>query len=198
MREGAVKRVRLAARLSVALAAVLLVLIAPGAGPSPAVASCAPARPVAEAVRRGDIVFVGTVTRLENAGRWITVRVEERWRALVPIPDVVTIRGGPEAGAATSVDRTYLQGRYLFIVTAGPESFLDDACSATTPWTDDLARLRTAGVSPAPEVAGNEAPRLLDQLDLVPVAALVAALLIAVTAYLFILRARRRPPDWMR
>lgn len=179
------------------LVALLLVF---GTGPAvdPVLASCAPPRPIEESLLLADVVVVGTVTKLENSGRWITVKVEERWRGPESIPATIRVRGGPEPGAGTSVDRVYVQARYLLFLTGGPESFSDNACSATVIWTDDLAALRPPGVSPAPAVVANAPPGLLDQVDLLPVAALLGALAIALVSYGLILRGRRRPPDWVR
>jgi hypothetical protein len=88
--------------------------------------------------------------------------------------------------------------RYLFIVQPGSGFLIDDACSGTTAWTDDLAFYRPPDVSPAPAVVGDAPLGPFDRIDAVPVAALLAALVIAVVSYVFILRARRRPPDWRR
>jgi hypothetical protein len=182
----------------VALAAALLLAIGPGPTTPTALAACPSPMPIKESFLRADVVVVGTVTHLENFGRWITIRVEERWRAPESLSDTIAVRAGPGPGSATSVDRVYEQGRYLFFLTNGPEYFVDNACTATTLWTDDLAPLRPTGVVPAPTVVENQPPGAFDSLDLLPVAALIGALAIVLVSYLFILRARRRPPDWMR
>ena len=195
---GAMVRGSTGRRLHGALAVLLAAVLQAGPGAIPARASCVAPPPIEDAVRAGEVVFVGTVIHLENGGRWIAVRVEERWRSISPLPDVVEIRAGPEPGAATTIDRVYATGRYLFVVTPGPGYLVDNACTATRPWSQDLAALRPDGVSPAPQVEADAPPGPLDDLDVVPVAALFAALLVAIVAYLFILRARSRPPDWMR
>ncbi|MCJ7709436.1 MAG: hypothetical protein MUQ32_01265, partial [Chloroflexi bacterium] len=133
-----------------------------------------------------------------NGGRWITLRVEERWRGPQSMPDTISVRAGPEPGASTSVDRVFGEGRYLFVLTGGPETFTDNACSATTVWTDDLAALRPSGVSPAADVVAGKPMGPLDLDVIVPLAALIGALAIALISYLLILRSRGRPPDWMR
>ena len=179
-------------------AAALALLLLSVVGSLPARASCASPEPIEQAVRGGDVVFVGTVTGLENGGRWVTVRVEERWRSSVTLQDAVAIRGGPAAGSATSIDRVYVAARYLFVVTPGPEYFVDNACTPTRLWSRDLALLRPDGVPPAPEVATNAPAGALDELDLVPVAGLIGALLVAVVSYILILRSRRKPADWIR
>jgi len=110
----------------------------------------------------------------------------------------VDVHGGPEPGTATSIDRIYATTRYLFVVRHGDGVLEDDQCTATTAWTPDLARLRPIDVSPAADVVANTASTRIDLEPLLPVVALVGALVIAVIAYVFILRARQRPPDWMR
>jgi hypothetical protein len=169
--------------------------------PAPAVvrASCVPPPPLDEAILSGEVVFVGTVTGLESEDRWATVVVEERWNGAGDLPGTVQVRGGPEPGAATSLDRTYADGtRYLFFTTRGTGFLEDNACSSTQPWTDELAQHRPPGVSPAPAVEAGEPVGGLDTGDVVVVAGLVLALLVAIVAYLLILRARQRPPDWIR
>ena len=171
----------------------------PALGGVPGVAaSCATTPSIEDAVLLGDVVFVGTVLRTDNLGRWATVRVEERWRGARDLAGTVEVHGGPGPGTSTSIDRIYSPGRYLFVVGNGPGYLEDNDCTATTPWTDALASLRPIDVSPAPDVVSDTAVSELDLDRVLPVAALGAALLIAVLAYLVILRARRRPPDWFR
>ena len=167
-------------------------------GAAPVAASCATTPSVGDAVTLGDVVFVGTVLRTENGGRWATVRVEERWKGARDLADTVAVHGGPDPGSSTTLDQVYSPGRYLFVVRNGQGFLVDDQCTATTPWTDDLARLRPAGVSPDPDVVANAQVSELDIRQFMPLAALAGALIVAVMAYLIILRARRRPPDWMR
>jgi hypothetical protein len=169
------------------------------ARPAGAFAACATApQPAEDAVLFGDVVFVGTVLRTENEGRWPTVRVEERWRGAGGLADTVVVRGGPEPGTATAVDRAYLPGRYLFVVENQGGVLVDTACSATQRWTDDLAPLRPAGVTPAAAELPTDPLGSIDPGALAAVAGLLVALLIAIVAYLWVLRARRRPPDWVR
>lgn len=197
---GAVRVIRVAA-VPVLTVALLLRLGLPGAtllSPATAVASCASQVPIKDGLARAQVVFVGTVIYLENGDRWAVVSVEERWRGADGLGPTVEVHGGPDAGTQTGVDRTYEPRRYLFAVDAGTGYLVDDACTATTPWTDDLARLRPAGVAAAPGLAVST-PFADVNLDIVlPVGAMLIALLIAVASYLVILRSRRRPPDWIR
>lgn len=187
-----------AARIAGSLLMALFLVFGAGPAVDPVLASCAPPRPIEESLLLADVVVVGVVTQVENSGRWITVKVEERWRGPESLPETIRVRGGPEPGAATSVDRVFVQARYLLFLTGGPATFTDNACSATAVWTDQLAALRPAGVSPAPDVVTDAPPGWLDQVNLLPVLALLGALAIALVSYGLILRGRRRPPDWVR
>ena len=172
----------------------------PGRSPPGAVlAACATApQPAEDAVLFGDVVFVGTVLRSENEGRWPTVRVEERWKGASGLADTVVVRGGPEPGTATATDRTYLPGRYLFIVENQNGVLADDACSGTRAWTDELVSLRPPGVTPAAVELPTDPLGSINPGQLAAIALLLFALLVAIVAYLYVLRARRRPPDWIR
>jgi hypothetical protein len=185
---------------SVAAVAVLVAAALAMLGvPSSVLAACATAPQSAEdAVFFGDVVFVGTVLRTENEGRWPTVRVEERWKGADALADTVVVRGGPEPGAATTTDRTYLPGRYLFVVDNQGGVLVDSACTGTQAWTEDLAALRPANVAPAAVELPTDPLGSIDPGQVAAVAGLLVALLVAIVAYLYVLRARRRPPDWLR
>jgi hypothetical protein len=185
-------------------AALVAIMVALGGwlgawpGASTAAGSCASVPSIDDALLFGDIVFVGSVVGLENDDRWATVSVEERWRGADAVPDTVVVHGGPEAGTATSVDRVYQPTRYLFVVSQGAGFLVDDACSATRVWSADLASYRPAAVSAAPAVVAGSIVTVIDPAAIALVAALVLALLVAIVAYIVILRARGRPPGWMR
>jgi hypothetical protein len=185
-------------RAAVAVALASGALLGTAAAPPSAAADCAPIVSLEEAILFADTVFVGSVTQLENSGRWATVRVEERWKGARDLPDTVQVRGGPEPGTASSVDRKFMPGRYLFFVRPGLGYLEDNGCSATTSWTDDLAVLRPAGVTAGTDVVTGTQVTEFDLDPYLPIAALALALIVAVIAYLVVLRARNRPPDWMR
>jgi len=203
VRLGRVRRVGRSLGLGFGLALALLPLVL-SAGPmalvrpAVAIASCAGTPSIEDAVRFGDVVVVGSVVKLENDDRWATVQVEERWRGARDVPDTIEVHGGPEPDASTTTDRTFQLTRYLFVLTRGDGFYADDACTATRIWTPDLATYRPAGVSPAPGVEAGSKVTAIDPGAIALVAALLLALLIAIVAYIVILRARRRPPDWMR
>lgn len=185
--------------LVVAVALVALAFGVSLARPMTVLAACPTApQPAEDAVLFGDVVFVGTVLRSENEGRWPTVRVEERWKGAAGLADTIVVRGGPEPGTATATDRTYLPGRYLFVVRNENGVLADDGCSGTQAWTDELVPLRPAGVTPAATELPTDPLGSINPADLAAVAGLLFALLVAIVAYLYVLRARRRPPDWIR
>ena len=187
--------VRLGATIGIGLLVAMAWLGFVGRSPSSVASSCVEPSSPADAVMFGRVVFVGTTLKLQNLDRWATVRVDERWRGADQLPDVVEVHGGAGSDFATLSDRSYAPGRYLFVVEHGNGFLVDNACSGTVAWNDGLASFRPSGVEPAP-VAGQGGP--FSNPDLVPVAALLVALLIAVVSYLLILRSRNRPPDWMR
>ena len=187
---------------SLAIGAALVLALLPGSSavirPPVALASCAATPSIADAVLFGDVVVVGSVVKLANDDRWATVRVEERWRGARDVPDTIEVHGGPEVTASTTSDRTFQPTRYLFVLTPGDGFYVDNACTATQLWTPDLASYRPAGVTPAADVVAGSQPTTIDPGAIALVAVLLLALLIAIVAYIVILRARRRPPDWMR
>ncbi|MDH3398805.1 MAG: hypothetical protein OEM81_13380 [Acidimicrobiia bacterium] len=118
-------------------------------------ASCAEAVPIEQALAEAQTVFVGRVTDLQYDGRLAAFLVEDVWKGEVNGTTVVS--GGPslsELQAAreqgqdvfTSVDRSYAAGeRYLVISYGGDgQVLLDNACSATQPFADDLTQYRPA------------------------------------------------------
>lgn len=169
------------------------------AGPfAAAAASCLPPADLGLAIASGEVVVVGIVDRLENNGRWATVRVEERWYGAGAVGGTVLVRGGPEPGTATSSDRTFTSGaRYLFVTTSGNGYLTDNQCTVTRPWSAELSRYRPRGVEPVADRPPAE-PAFALPPELVPVIALFTALIVVIVAYRVILVARRRPPDWMR
>ncbi len=110
-------------------------------GPASAVL-CGDRPPLDQVIARADAAFVGTVESLTNDDRWAQVRVEDIWRGPVVTPSV-EVRGGQEPGVWSSADRTYLAGeRYLFVLDVRGGLFVDDTCSSTTAWVQELMRFR--------------------------------------------------------
>ena len=182
---------------ALAVALSVAALLVPGLATAPVAADCAFVATVPDAQSTRDIVFVGTVVKLENDNRWATVLVNERWQNADGLPDTVLVHGGPGPGIVSSTERGYTQGRYLFDVTNLGPYLEDTSCSATSLWSDDLARYRPSNVVQTSSSSGSPLDAL-NSSDVVLAAGLVLALLVAVVTYILILRRRKRPPDWMR
>jgi hypothetical protein len=185
------------------LLVALGLLVMPAVGVLPgtagvALGACVDPPTLADGIAEADVVFVGSVAFLENNDRWAIVNVEERWQGADDLGISVEVRGAGDPGTSTTIDRTYEQQRYLFAVENGPGYLVDNACSSTTPWTDALARLRPDGVEAAPGLAVASPIDDVNMDVFLPMAGLVVALLFAIIAYAIVLRARRRPPDWLR
>lgn len=145
-------RIRLrAASFAAVIVVALVVTAAPGG------ASCAAPQPMAEALADAKATFVGTVTEVDHGGLVATFDVEEVWRGSVEQPAVVT--GGASLAEleaaraqgqaiATSVDRTYQPGERYLVVAHGwaGGALLDNACSRTEIWTEELVAFRPAEV----------------------------------------------------
>ena len=193
---GSTRSTRFAGPALVALVLGAAAVLLPGLATSAVLADCTTIKDVPAAQRSGDAVFVGDVYRTENDGRWAVVLVSERWQGAAGLPDTVEVHGGPGPGTTTTTDRAFTEGRWLFDVTNAGPFYQDSSCSASQPWADDLAQYRPAGVAEAPGSASSS--DVLGSSDIFLIAVLVGALLIAILAYILILRRRRRPPEWMR
>lgn len=182
---------------AVALAVATLLVASPTA--SPVAAECASVQAIPDALLSGNtVVFVGNVVGLDNDNRWATVLVDERWHNADGVPATAFVHGGPGEGKTGLDQRIYANGRYVFAVTNAGPYYEDTLCTATTPWSDDLAQYRPSNVA---QGSGSGTGSPLDFLasgTAAIAAGLALALVIAVVAYILILRRRKRPPDWMR
>lgn len=131
----------------VPLLALLLALALPTTAAS---ASCLfDDRPVEDRIGEFEYVFKGRVAGLRDEDRTARFEVEEVWRGALG-PEIVVF-GGPvqDAGfgqtVATSNDRTWIGGA-TYLVFAGSEDrgLVDNACSPTREWSDELAAARPA------------------------------------------------------
>lgn len=174
------------AAASAALLAPLLLSFA-----APALASCIQPVPIEEAIKSADSVFVGTVAGLSNNDRWATVAVEEVWTGPELAP-IVEVRGGPGGNAASSVDRSFLAGtRYLFLPFISEGVLQDSACSSTTQFTADLARLRPATAHPPVSATPEPDPAApFDPASLLLPGALILAAGVVVFGAALVLRRR--------
>lgn len=117
---------------------------------APALAACPSLPPLTESLGEASVAFVGTVARTSNDGRTATVSVDSIW--LGPrLPQTVQVTGVPGAGGdtpslLTSEDRRFASGRtYLFIPENDRPPFEDNACTATTLYTDEVEALEPEG-----------------------------------------------------
>ena len=134
---------------------------------SPASADCDPAGPVERVLPKADVAFVGSVTATD--GSVARFAVAEVWAG--DLPDVVEIRGlndglagrGGAAGPAPIVedDRLWTVGQtYLVLPVVEGAVLRDQACTATTEWSAELAGLRPADarIVAAEEAGGVSVP----------------------------------------
>jgi hypothetical protein len=157
------------------LACTALIAAATGS----AVASCAIGPDPVTAVATADIVFVGKVTKVSSMGRTAVVAVLEVWRG-PDQPATVTINEGLEDNMATSVDRTFVEGRtYLFFPYANPESggkLQDNNCSNTMLFDVSASDLRPPDVRPP--IGGTLPGEETTGFDLSPLLPVGVALLV--------------------
>jgi hypothetical protein len=168
----------------------LLTAGALGAGiiliPGVAAASCAEFPPLEQHIAQADVVFVGTVLSTADEGRTALVDVQEIWHG-AELPQQVTVHGAMSSTGFTSVDRAFETGvRYLFATTFANGRLEDNSCTATQPWTDDLARLR-----PTSTIAPTEVPT--DEVAVLPIVAVLGVLTVLVAASVLAFRRGRSP-----
>ncbi len=120
------------------LAALFLAAVMIPLGATSASASCAEPPDLETAFADADVVFIGVVVELSNNDRTAVMEVEQVWKG-PELPDVVTVRGGPEnPNVATSVDRTFERGTYVVFPVNSAPPFEDNASQRTTPALDAI------------------------------------------------------------
>jgi hypothetical protein len=139
---------------------------------------------LAERLQEAPVVFVGRVAATENKGRTARVRVEQVWKG-GPVADRVTVKGGAEGNAASSVDRSFEVGvRYLFAPVRDGASFRDNFCTATVEYSGDVARLVPDTVTlPRRSASGSSG---------VAVQAAIALVLVVIGVIVSVIASRRR------
>jgi hypothetical protein len=136
----------------IGLAAIVMALGAP----SPAFASCALRPSFPASLQGAQVVFVGTVTSASNGGRKATVQVEAIWYG-PDLPAQVEVIGSPALNGATSIDRSFQPGvRYLFVPTNNQPPFQDNACSATQPYSPEMAAYAPDGARQVHSAAATQ------------------------------------------
>lgn len=131
-------------------------------------------RPVEERIGEFEYVFKGRVAGLRDEDRTARFEVQEVWRGALG-PEIVVF-GGPEQDAgfgqtvATSNDRAWTGGAtYLVFAQSEPRGLVDNACSPTREWSDDLAAARPVDWTP-PEstiVDDNDGPSGIGALGII-------------------------------
>lgn len=176
-------------RLVLAVGSVTLFLLPA----STAHADCAvDERMLEERIADAPVVFVGTATEVTNRDRTATFDVHEIWKRPGDVPEIggeVVVHGGPdEADAGTSVDRSWQPGqRYLVFPRFEDGRFVDDICTSTRPWTDELAGARPSG---AREVETGGDDRFVTELPTAWIVAGVSVLALSVVAAYAVSRRR--------
>ena len=105
---------------------------------------------------------MGTIQSTSNGDRNATVRVERIWLGPV-LPATVEVQSGAQgSGVASSADRTWvLNETYLFVLADPEPPFTDEACSATTVYTERVAALEPDGAIEPEGRGGSGGPWLL-------------------------------------
>jgi hypothetical protein len=164
--------------------ATLLALGAFGVmGTAGAQASCAQTPSLEQAIAAAPLVFVGTVVSTADGDRVARVKVESIWKGPL-MPGVVVIHGSPSSGSGviTSVDRMYRAGeRYLFVLFSDQAPYQDNNCSATQPYTAQVAVLAPADARPPSPLTAADQIQLVFRQYWWPMG--VAVLVIAVAAF---------------
>jgi hypothetical protein len=154
--------------------------------PGVVIASCAQFPPLEQHIAQADVVFVGTVLSTADEQRTALVEVDEIWHG-AELPQQVTVHGAMSSTGFSSIDRTFETGvRYLFATAFANGRLDDNSCTATQPWTDELARLR-----PTSAIGPTEAPA--DEVAVLPIVAVLGGLAVILAASVLAFRRGRSP-----
>lgn len=160
----------------------------------PALSSCIrDDRPLSLKIAEAEIVFVGTVLAVGDAGRTARFQVEEIWRG-TELGEQVVVHGGPDSQSFSSVDRHWEPGaRYLLFPRGDDGRLRDDECSPTIPWEPQLASFRPPDASPS-ETESGRTPTRAQSTEWVFVGSALLVLVLGI-GWLFARHARTPPPD---
>ncbi|MFN2594379.1 MAG: hypothetical protein ABR579_05765 [Actinomycetota bacterium] len=117
---------------------------------APAWAMCEPTHPsVAKDIAAANVVFVGTVTGVQDEGHSAAVHVEATWKG-PSLPDQVAVTAvGGQAGGLGALQTWTVGHRYLFMPSNESSPFRDDGCSGTREYTSALDHFAPAGGIPS-------------------------------------------------
>jgi hypothetical protein len=159
-------------------------------GTAGAQASCAMPPSLQEQISTAPLVFVGTVVSTSDDDRVAHVRVESIWKGPT-LSAYVDVHGSPVSGfnVHSSVDRMYRAGdRDIFILFSDSWPYQDNSCSATQPYTAEIAAFAPADARPpAPVTPVEQVQNWVIQYGL-PVG--VALVVIAAAAFIGFRRRR--------
>jgi hypothetical protein len=127
-------------------------------GTAGAQASCAMPPSLQEQITAAPLVFVGTVVSTSDDDRVAHVRVESIWKGPT-LSAYVDVHGSPVSGfnVHSSVDRMYRAGdRDIFILFSDGWPYQDNSCSATQPYTAEIAAFAPADARPPAPVTPVE------------------------------------------
>jgi len=140
------------------LTTTAFLLLAALAMPAVARADCQPVESVVAALESAEVAFVGTVAAVSEVRSSATFRVEETWTGTIGQRiEVFGLNGGR---GISEDDRTWHPGqRYLVLPYRIGAQLVDQICSGTRPWSNELAALRPPTATVAePEPAPTTAP----------------------------------------
>jgi hypothetical protein len=127
-------------------------------GAQGAQASCAMLSSLQEQIGTAPLVFVGTVVSTSDSDRVAHIRVESIWKGPT-LSAYVDVHGSPVSGfnIHSSVDRMYRAGeRDIFVLFSDSEPYQDNSCSATQPYTAEIAAMAPADARPPAPVTPVE------------------------------------------
>jgi hypothetical protein len=153
--------------------------------PRMVLADCQPAGPIEQELRTADVAFVGIVRATRADATVAIFEVEEVWRG--SLGEAVEVRGLSDDDRPSEDDRTWIVGqRYLVLPMPFEGALVDNICTATTEWREELAELRPADAHSPPATPAAESG--------VPGAVLVAAAAFLVLAVVGFIAFRREKP----
>jgi len=159
--------------------AALLVGITVFSAPGAAMAACEAVGSMDDGLRGAQVVFVGTVTHVENGDRTATFDVQWVWKGKNVVEQVIVHGGGTDPTIISAEDRQFQVGiTYLVVSNSVRAPYDADRCTVTRPWQGIGAAIPpnfqdavgvAAGWSPDPIVVVEESGPSLFSGPIVPI-----------------------------